>query len=78
MTTDNPTTTAPLPDDLLSGKPKQQPCVWCGASRADQVNLSFSADDDTPLCGKCWESEYGEKSAYRAAEDAELNGTQAP
>ena len=58
--TDQPKTTeAPLPDDLLRGMPKQMPCAWCGKSRADQVRLSFSADDDTPLCEACWAQEYG-------------------
>ena len=54
------TTEAPLPDDELRGRPKQMPCGWCGASRADQVHLSYSADDDTPLCEACWAKEYGD------------------
>lgn len=53
-------TTAPLPDHMLRGEPKQQPCAWCGASRTDQVSLSYAADDDTPLCEPCWTLEYGE------------------
>jgi hypothetical protein len=51
--------TTPLPDDMLRGMPKQMPCAWCGKSRADQVNVCFSADDETPLCDSCWTQEYG-------------------
>ena len=54
------TTELLLHDDWLRGRPKQQPCGWCGASRADQIRLSYYADDDTPLCEKCWAKKYGD------------------
>jgi hypothetical protein len=54
-------TTEARPDSVLGGCPKEQPCGWCGASRSDQVRLSYSADDGTPLCESCWAKEYGDE-----------------
>ncbi|MDA8251099.1 MAG: hypothetical protein M0Z28_18275 [Rhodospirillales bacterium] len=61
--------------DSLSHTPTTKPaamppCVWCGASRADQIGVSYYDAQGEPLCLPCWEREYGEdyRKQYQPAE----------
>lgn len=39
-------------------------CIWCGASRAEQMSgRSFYTSEGDPLCAACWDEEYGGESA---------------
>lgn len=42
---------------------QRSPCLWCGGSRAGQIQASYYTPEGDPLCLPCWAAEYGSDKA---------------